>query len=209
MGRTVTPGLVMSMSRKEMPCCFFAAGSVRTRQKIQSAYWANVVQVFCPLTTYSSPSRTAEVFSEARSLPASGSENPWHHQMSRFAVGGRNRFFCSSLPKVAITGPTIAALNASGGGTCAAAISSAHRWRWIGVQSWPPHSTGQFGTASACSARMRCVRDESSLLRCSPRAPFSRISAGISVVKNVRIRSAKASSSGLSARSTDPSRLRR
>jgi len=33
-----------------MPCCFFAAGSVRTRQKIQSACCAVVVQVFWPLT---------------------------------------------------------------------------------------------------------------------------------------------------------------
>ena len=41
----------MSMSRKEMPSCFFASGLVRTRQKIQSAYWASVVQVFWPLTT--------------------------------------------------------------------------------------------------------------------------------------------------------------
>ena len=30
---------------------------------------ASVVQIFCPLTTYSSPSRTARVFNEARSLP--------------------------------------------------------------------------------------------------------------------------------------------
>ena len=36
-GRTVMPGVFMSIRRKEMPSCFFAAGSVRTRQKIQSA----------------------------------------------------------------------------------------------------------------------------------------------------------------------------
>jgi hypothetical protein len=125
----------MSISSIEMPRCFFASGSVRTRQKIQFAYWASVVHVFCPLTMYSSPSRTAAVFSEARSEPAFGSEKPWHHQMSRLAVGGRKRCFISSLPKVAITGPIIAALNASGGGTCASAISSAHRCRCTGVQS--------------------------------------------------------------------------
>jgi hypothetical protein len=82
----------MSISSMEMPCWGLAAlGSVRTSMKIQSAYCPSVVQVFCPLTTYSSPSRTAVVRSEARSEPASGSENPWHHQMSRAAVGGRNR----------------------------------------------------------------------------------------------------------------------
>ena len=54
--------------------------------------------------TQSSPSRTARVLSEARSEPASGSENPWHHQMSRFAVAGRNFSFCSCEPKAAMTG---------------------------------------------------------------------------------------------------------
>ena len=49
-GRTVMPLLFMSMSRKEMPSCFLAPVSVRTRQKIQSAYCASVVQVFWPLT---------------------------------------------------------------------------------------------------------------------------------------------------------------
>ena len=33
---------------------------------------ANVVQIFCPFTTYSSPSRTARVPSDARSLPDAG-----------------------------------------------------------------------------------------------------------------------------------------
>ena len=37
MGRTLTPGLFMSISRNEMPDCCFALGSVRTRQNIQSA----------------------------------------------------------------------------------------------------------------------------------------------------------------------------
>ncbi|SLJ83195.1 Uncharacterised protein [Mycobacteroides abscessus subsp. abscessus] len=47
----VTPGLLTSKSRKEMPACFLGAfGSVRTRQKIQSACWARVVQIFWPLT---------------------------------------------------------------------------------------------------------------------------------------------------------------
>ena len=35
-GRTVTPGVFMSISRKEMPSCGLASVSVRTRQKIQS-----------------------------------------------------------------------------------------------------------------------------------------------------------------------------
>ena len=36
-GRARTPGWAMSISRKLMPSCFLAVGSVRTRQKILSA----------------------------------------------------------------------------------------------------------------------------------------------------------------------------
>ncbi len=35
-----------------------------------------------PVTTYSSPRRSARVRSEARSEPACGSEKPWHHTLS-------------------------------------------------------------------------------------------------------------------------------
>ena len=102
------------------------------------------------------------VRSEARSEPASGSEKPWHHQMSRFAVAGRKRSLSSWEPNWAITGPTMLALNASGSGTQAIRISSAQIWRCSGVQSLPPHSTGQFGTASPASLRIRMVVTASS-----------------------------------------------
>ena len=134
MGRTSTPGSVMSMSSIEMPACFFTSGSVRTSVKIQSPYWPRVVHVFCPLTTQSSPSRTAVVRRLARSEPASGSEKPCDHQMSRLAVAGRKRSFCSWLPNCAITGPIIEALKASGVGTPARCISSCHRWRCRSLQ---------------------------------------------------------------------------
>ncbi|MNN46663.1 hypothetical protein D3C81_1610520 [compost metagenome] len=49
-GRTLMPGVAMSISRKEMPRCCCASGSVRTRQKIMLACWPRVVQVFWPLT---------------------------------------------------------------------------------------------------------------------------------------------------------------
>src|SRR5262245_27240960 len=77
-GLTVMPGLCMSTRRKEMPRCFGALESVRTSRIHQSAYCPILVQIFCPLTTKSSPSRTAFVCSEARSEPELGSENPWH-----------------------------------------------------------------------------------------------------------------------------------
>ena len=54
-----------------------------------------------------------------------------------------------------MTGPIMLALKASGSGTQASCISSRQMWRCSGVQSLPPHSTGQCGTASpaALSAR--------------------------------------------------------
>src|SRR3954451_11753520 len=99
-GRTVMPFDFMSIRMKEMPLCFFAVGSVRHRQKIQSACCASVVQVFWPLTIYLSPLRSALVLREARSEPEPGSEKPWHHQSSTLAMRGRKCFFCFSLPNV-------------------------------------------------------------------------------------------------------------
>ena len=44
-------GVAMSIRRKLMPSCRRATSElVRTRQKIQSAWWASVVQVLVPLT---------------------------------------------------------------------------------------------------------------------------------------------------------------
>ena len=83
-----------------MPSCFFTEASVRASTKIQSAYWASVVQVFWPLITQSSPSRLALVRSPARSEPAPGSEKPWHHQSRKSTMRGRKRSFCACEPKV-------------------------------------------------------------------------------------------------------------
>ena len=48
-GVVVTPSGSISNRTKEMPLCLAASKSVRTRQKIQSACWASVVQIFEPL----------------------------------------------------------------------------------------------------------------------------------------------------------------
>ena len=144
------------MSSIEMPRCFLASGSVRTRQKIQSPYWPRVVQVFWPLTTQSSPSRTAVVRSEARSEPASGSEKPCDHQMSRLAVlAAGSAPSAPALPNCAITGPIIEALKASGVGHAGALHLLVPDVPLQGVQPWPPHSSGQCGTARPASLRIR------------------------------------------------------
>ena len=40
----------------------------------------------------------------ARSLPASGSDQPWHQISAADAIGGRNRAFCSSVPNSNMVG---------------------------------------------------------------------------------------------------------
>ena len=56
--------------------------------------------------THSSPSSSALVVSDARSLPESGSENPWHHEIVPFKIFGMNSFFWSSVPHCKMVGPT-------------------------------------------------------------------------------------------------------
>ena len=74
-GFTSMPGVAMSIRMKEMPSCRLPSlEDVRTRQKIQFAQWAAVVQIFCPLMTKRSSCTSQRVLSEARSEPAPGSE---------------------------------------------------------------------------------------------------------------------------------------
>ena len=47
-GRTSTPSARMSIANEVMPACFFTSGSVRARQRPQSANWAYDVQTFWP-----------------------------------------------------------------------------------------------------------------------------------------------------------------
>ena len=75
-GLTSIPGVFISMSKKLIPSCLIAVVSVLTRQKIQSACCAKVVQVLVPLTIYLSPLSSALVFKDAKSDPEPGSEYP-------------------------------------------------------------------------------------------------------------------------------------
>ena len=68
---------------------------------------ATVVQTFWPLTTHSSPSRTARVASPATSEPAPGSLNSWHQISWLHASGRRSRCFISSVPHAMTVGPPI------------------------------------------------------------------------------------------------------
>ena len=90
-----------------MPACFFTVLSVLTRQYIQSALFASDVQILDPSIVYVPLDKTAEVKIFAKSDPAPGSENPWHHQISPLEIFGKNSCFCSSVPNSKSTGPNI------------------------------------------------------------------------------------------------------
>ena len=92
------PAVRMSMTRALMPLCLGASGSVRTKHRHKSAWWAPDVHTFWPLTTKWSPSRTAFVERPARSLPAPGSLMPRHQVISPRSVGTTQRSFCSGVP---------------------------------------------------------------------------------------------------------------
>ena len=70
-----SPSASIGMMKYEMPLCFGWSGSVRAIRIPNCAWCAPLDQIFEPLTTYSSPSRSALVARFARSEPASVSEN--------------------------------------------------------------------------------------------------------------------------------------
>jgi hypothetical protein len=121
----VSPGVFMSTRMNVMPLCLAALGSVRTRKNPISATCAMLVQTFCPLSTYQSPSSTARVWRLARSLPAFGSEKPWHQISSAVRILSRCRAFCAAVPCFIRVGPSMESpLRFSGWGACARDISS-------------------------------------------------------------------------------------
>ena len=88
MGRNSTPGERMSTISIEMPRCVGTVSSVRASTPHQRANWPQDTHVFCPLRTKWSSRSTALVRSDARSDPASGSENPWHQISSAERIAG-------------------------------------------------------------------------------------------------------------------------
>ena len=72
-----------------MPWCLGRSGSVRASSRPKLARWATVVQTFWPLSTHSSPSRSARVARLATSEPAPGSLNSWHQISSQVNSGRR------------------------------------------------------------------------------------------------------------------------
>ena len=159
-GRMSMPGVSMGTINQEIPLCFGASGSVRTSSSQYWATWAWLVQIFCPLMTYSSPSRTARVRRLARSEPAWGSEKPWHQQCSPLRIAGRWNCFCSSEASVMIVGPAwrrpTKLVPTYGAPT--RSVSSRKIMCSTGEAPRPPYSFGQLMPAYPASKSMRCHR---------------------------------------------------
>ena len=67
------PGAVHRHDEDRQAFVLGCLGVGAAANQTKSAYWMALVKIFWPLITYSSPSRTALVCSEARSVPAEGS----------------------------------------------------------------------------------------------------------------------------------------
>ena len=155
-GRTVTPGLSMSTNRAVMPRWASSAVPVRARRMQRRAYWAQLVQTFWPLTRQVSPSSTARSRNEARSLPASGSENPWHHASSPRSSGGRAQAAMAGAKRTTAGASTSIIPKEKGGGQPAAASSSDSTPRSSEEPPSPPSSSGQPHRSQPASKRSRC-----------------------------------------------------
>ncbi len=96
-GRTSTPGACMSTMNPVSPRCLGRSGSLRQMISPMSERWAPEVHTFWPLTIHWSPSRSALVWSEARSEPDEGSLNSWQPMMSPRYIGRRVASFTSAV----------------------------------------------------------------------------------------------------------------
>ena len=179
---------------------------MRQTTKHQSAWWASEVQTFWPVTTHSSPSSTALVWTLARSLPALGSEYPWHHSSVPARMGGRKRACCSGVPywmRVGPSSPSPRTLTRPG--ALARTYSSLKMTWWAMDAPRPPCSTGQPmqvhpSAASTFSHSSRVSNPKVS----SPEPPRPPRAANSPVTwsdSQARISLRKASSSGRSRRS--------
>src|SRR3954447_15584707 len=121
------------------------------------AYCAPEVHTFWPVTTHSSPSLTALVFSAARSEPASGSLKPWHQCSEASRIAGRKRSFCSSVPHSISVGPPMTMPRTlAGSGRRARPSSSKKIADSVIVAPRPPYSRGQCTPAQPPSLSWRC-----------------------------------------------------
>ena len=137
-----TPGVFMSSRNIESPRCLGALGSVRASTNIASAKCAPEVQILWPLSTNSSPSRSARVCSDARSEPEDGSESPSLISISASSMPGTYCCCSASDPWFA----TISARKVRTGGASTSSSSCARMNCCSPLSSAPPRSFASCGT---------------------------------------------------------------
>ncbi len=86
------PGVPFSTRNPRMP------SPVLAHTNATSATVPFVIHILAPFRIQPSPRRSARVFMEPGSLPASGSVSPKHPMAAPFARSGSQRSFCSSEP---------------------------------------------------------------------------------------------------------------
>ena len=100
MGIALKPGVPFSTITVEnifLP--FSSPETACTVQPFEISEEPLVINIFDPLITHSSPSRTAVVFEPRESEPAPGSVRPKLHRPSPVQSCGKYFCFCSSVPK--------------------------------------------------------------------------------------------------------------
>ncbi len=148
-GRTVKPARSIGIRNRVSRLCFGASGSVHAANTHQDAISAYDVHTFWPVMRQPSPSATARVRNDTRSVPASGSEKPWHQITSPEAMADRCLAFCSAVPYRISAGPTqLIPMYCGPRGSCWAHISSRST---VCCQTEPPPPPCSFGHASASS----------------------------------------------------------
>ena len=165
-GRTSIPGVSMSTKNAVMPRCRESAGPVRVRSTQRSEYWARLVQTFWPLITHvdavrGSPSGTARQRKDARSLPASGSEKPWHQSSAPESRRGTTSAASSGGAKSMSVGASTSTSEKSPGSVRSrAAMAAPSSVRSIGEPPRPPTRSGQPNCIQPASNRIdftRCI----------------------------------------------------
>ena len=151
------------------PLCLGTSASVRASSRPYAACWAFVVHTFWPdRRQLPSSWRRARVWIPARSEPAAGSENSWHHTSSAASIGPRWRCFWSSSPWAMIVGPSIPTpITSKIPSTPARPISWLTTTWCSGPRPWPPYSAGQVTAARPASASLRCHSRRAATTTCS------------------------------------------
>ena len=167
-----------------MPLCLGAPGSVRARHMAQSASRASEVHTFWPLSFQPPSTFSAVVRSAARSEPAPGSENSWHHLTVPAMVSRTSLSACSGAawrmvgtaqpPMVMSWRATPAASSSSSIISCSAG------------EAPRPHGSGRCGMNRPVSARARL---RSSPSTAATRATSARISSRLASIPSITDRS--------------------